>query len=198
MTGDLNDLLVEENPYNNVFKAFINDPQNYLFVDMEIAEGDEYYWSYPSWPSHLDHILINKPLFDDFENEGSQIETIRLDDYFDSFYQYDQNVSDHRPVAIKIYPENEVGTTEYQTATLSLSNYPNPFNIETTFIIGQRPSNCTLEIYNSRGIKVDQYQIEAFQNAFTWRPENLPGGFYYARIRMGGETGKARKLLLLK
>jgi endonuclease/exonuclease/phosphatase family metal-dependent hydrolase len=186
MTGDLNDLLVEDNPYNNVFKAFINDPENYLFVDMEIAEGGEYNWSYPSWPSHLDHILINKPLFDDFENEGSQVETIRLDDYFDSFYQYDANVSDHRPVAIKIHPDLEVGTIENQTATLNLNNYPNPFYKETTFSIGQRPGICTLEIYNSRGVKVDQHRIEAFQNAITWEPKNLPGGFYYARIRMDG------------
>ena len=198
MTGDLNDLLVEDNPYNNVFKTFINDPENYLFVDMEIAEGGEYNWSYPSWPSHLDHILINKPLFDDFENEGSQVETLRLDDYFDSFYQYEINVSDHRPVAIKIHPDLEVGTIENQTATLNLSNYPNPFYRETTFSIGQRSGICTLEIYNSRGIKVDQYRIEAFQNAITWDPKNLPGGFYYARIIMGGETGEPRKLLLLK
>jgi endonuclease/exonuclease/phosphatase family metal-dependent hydrolase len=198
MTGDLNDLLVEDNPYNNVFKAFINDPENYLFADMEIAEGGEYYWSYPSWPSHLDHILINKPLFHDFENESSQIETIRIDDYFDSFYQYEINVSDHRPVAIKIHPDFEVGTIEKQISTLSLSNYPNPFYKETTFSIGQRPGKCTLEIYNSRGIKVDQCQVEAFQNSFTWVPENLPGGFYYARIRTGGKTGESRKLLLLK
>ena len=198
MTGDLNDLLVEDNPYNNVFKTFINDPENYLFVDMEIAEGGEYNWSYPSWPSHLDHILINKPLFDDFEHEGSQVETLRLDDYFDSFYHYEINVSDHRPVAIKIHPDLEVGTIENQTARLNLSNYPNPFYKETTFSIGQRPGICTLEIYNSRGIKVDQHRIEAFQNAITWEAKNLPGGLYYARIRMDGETGKARKLLLLK
>jgi len=198
MTGDLNDLLVEDNPYNNVFNAFINDPENYLFVDMEIAEGGEYNWSYPSWPSHLDHILINKPLFDDFENEGSQVETLRLDDYFDSFYQYEINVSDHRPVAIKIHPDLEVGTIENLTAALYLSNYPNPFDNETTFSIGQKPGKCTLEIYNSRGIKVDQHQVEAFQNTFTWRPKNLPGGIYYARIRMDGETGAFRKLLLLK
>ena len=57
LLGDLNDILTDS-PQNNIFNSFINDTTNYLFVDMDIAINSSSNWSYPSWPSHLDHILI--------------------------------------------------------------------------------------------------------------------------------------------
>ena len=60
------------------------------------------YWSYPSWPSHIDHILVNKKLFDEFENNASTVTTIELEDYFpNGWADYDEFISDHRPVAWK-------------------------------------------------------------------------------------------------
>ena len=63
MLGDLNDDLADDQQ-DNVFITFIDSPEAYRFTDMEIAEGPEYNWSYPTWPSHLDHILITNELFD--------------------------------------------------------------------------------------------------------------------------------------
>ena len=97
--GDLNDDIAEDSP-NNVFQEILDDSANYYFVDLEIAQGSSSEWSYPNWPSHLDHILITDELFDDFNN--SQVETIKIDNYLNGgWYEYDQNISDHRPVAIK-------------------------------------------------------------------------------------------------
>ena len=99
--GDLNDSLID-NPNNNVFQMFLDDSENYLFTDMEIAQSSSNQWSYPSWPSHLDHILITNELFDN----NSYVEVIRIDDFFEGgFSQYDQNISDHRPVALKLSVE---------------------------------------------------------------------------------------------
>ena len=99
--GDLNDILTDALE-NNVFQMIINDSENYLFADMEIAEGSSTDWSYPTWPSHLDHILITNELFDDLDN--SDIQTIKIDEYLDGGWnEYDQNISDHRPVALKLY-----------------------------------------------------------------------------------------------
>ncbi len=98
LLGDLNDNLTDSYS-DNVFKMFLNDSDNYLFADYEIAQGSISDWSYPSWPSHLDHILITNELFDVFEI----IETVRIDYFMDGgFNDYNQNISDHRPVAIKI------------------------------------------------------------------------------------------------
>jgi endonuclease/exonuclease/phosphatase family metal-dependent hydrolase len=100
--GDLNDILTDDYD-NNVFQTIMEDPANYTFTDMEIAEGSSSNWSYPNWPSHIDHIFITNELFDIFGNDVSICETIRIDDYMNGgFWEYDQNISDHRPVALKL------------------------------------------------------------------------------------------------
>jgi len=104
--GDLNDILTDAMA-NNVFQMIINDNENYLFADMEIAEGSSVDWSYPTWPSHIDHILITNELFDELEN--ANIQTIKIDEYLDGgWYEYDQNISDHRPVALKLDFETSI------------------------------------------------------------------------------------------
>ena len=54
----------------------LDDFENYLFTDMDIAQGNSNGWSYPSWPSHLDHILITNELFDN----NPYVEVIRIDE----------------------------------------------------------------------------------------------------------------------
>ena len=100
LLGDLND---ELNDSMNVFQNFINDSTNYKFVDMDLAYGSKANWSYPGWPSHLDHILITNELFDEFDNEGSSVQTIRLEEYFDNGWtEYENYISDHRPVGLRL------------------------------------------------------------------------------------------------
>ncbi len=100
--GDLNDILTDDTE-NNVFQMILNDSENYLFADMEIATGNSSEWSYPWWPSHIDHILITNELFDEFENERSKIQTIKIEEFMDGgFDEYYENISDHRPVALKL------------------------------------------------------------------------------------------------
>ncbi|MDP7028090.1 MAG: hypothetical protein QF380_06765, partial [Candidatus Marinimicrobia bacterium] len=102
LVGDLNDVLTDDLE-NNVFQMILNDPDNYLFADLEIAQGNSENWSYPWWPSHIDHILITNELFDDFNNANSDIQTIKIDDYlYGGFDEYYENISDHRPVALKL------------------------------------------------------------------------------------------------
>jgi len=97
--GDLNDDITEPQA-TNVFWNFIEDTANYLFADLPIAEGLFANWSYPSWPSHLDHILITNELFDEYEN--STVQTILVDHYLEGgWHEYDENISDHRPVGMK-------------------------------------------------------------------------------------------------
>ena len=101
LLGDLNDELTD-NPIHNVFQDFIVDNSNYLFTDMQIAQGNSLDWSYPTWPSHLDHILITNELFADFQNFNSLVSVIRIDDYMGSWSNYENNVSDHRPIGLKL------------------------------------------------------------------------------------------------
>ena len=50
--GDLNDLIRATT--NNVFAPFLDLPNEYVFADMDIAEGPSSGWSFPGCPSHLD------------------------------------------------------------------------------------------------------------------------------------------------
>jgi len=97
--GDLNDDIAEPSQ-NNVFQEVLNDSTHYRFVDLEIAQGNSSEWSFPNWPSHLDHILITDELFNGTNN--LEVQTIKIDEYLDGGWnEYDQNISDHRPVVIK-------------------------------------------------------------------------------------------------
>ena len=98
LLGDFNDLLVDN---YNVFDPFLESPDEYYFVDYYISEDPSMipYWSFPSWPSDLDHILITNEIFN-LEYDAS---TVRIDQiFFNSFSNYDYYISDHRPVGIRI------------------------------------------------------------------------------------------------
>jgi endonuclease/exonuclease/phosphatase family metal-dependent hydrolase len=93
--GDLNDEIDGSSEPTNVFWSFVSDPSNFEFADMSIALGSPLWWSYPSWPSHIDHIIISDELFS------------RLDDAsvfkVDACYSpYSDIISDHRPLYIRL------------------------------------------------------------------------------------------------
>jgi endonuclease/exonuclease/phosphatase family metal-dependent hydrolase len=93
--GDFNDEIYgipdDENPFLN----FLNDTENYEFADMALAQSDKSDWSYPNWPSHIDHILITNELFD----QASETVTVSYDGCYDEYFDM---VSDHRPLIIKL------------------------------------------------------------------------------------------------
>lgn len=97
LVGDLNDK-INDPQYQNVFWNFISDPTHFEFIDMAIANGSNYWWSWGDGSSHLDHILISNELFSMVEN----VSTIRLQDYFDDGWdEYYDYISDHVPVAAR-------------------------------------------------------------------------------------------------
>lgn len=94
MLGDLNDEITGTDYYENPFLNFINDPDNFAFADMHIANGSQLWWSYPSWPSHIDHILITNELF-------SFVDTTIVYKVSPCYSEYSANISDHRPVGVR-------------------------------------------------------------------------------------------------
>jgi endonuclease/exonuclease/phosphatase family metal-dependent hydrolase len=92
--GDFNDLIYSANGDPITFQNFLDDPDNYSFADMDIAMGPSG-WSYPDWPSHIDHILVTNELFDNLSNT----QTLILDDCEAG---YITTVSDHRPVMVSL------------------------------------------------------------------------------------------------
>ena len=108
VVGDWNDILTDPTA-NNVFNSFLNG-SDYLFTDFPIALGSSANFSFPTWPSHLDHILISDELFADFSKPNSELSCIRIDDYMSSWSAYDYNISDHRPVGLKLKVDAVIST----------------------------------------------------------------------------------------
>ena len=195
LTGDLNDL-IEENTQNNVFNCFIDDPENYLFADMELAQGDQNQWSYPTWPSHLDHILITNELFEDFSMFGSEIITLRLDDYFSNWSQYDSKVSDHRPVAIKINSDSFLGEDEF-IITNEFVNYPNPTSRSTIFSFNPiENKNTSISIFNTQGVIIESIKLSVNQTSCNWDASNFPSGIYLAQLVENKKIVAVRKVVV--
>ena len=90
--GDYNDEITDSQNSNSLWPLIAYDAIE--FATDPIANNN-YYASYPSWPSFIDHIAVSTPLFDEL-TIGS-IKTIRVDDYT-GYAFYHNNISDHRPV----------------------------------------------------------------------------------------------------
>ena len=100
--GDFNDSLTDS-AVRNVFQNFLEAPDLYLFADMGIALGPATEWSFPLWPSHLDHILITAPLFPAFEGKTTLVQVVPLHTFLThGLSDYDSLISDHLPVVIKL------------------------------------------------------------------------------------------------
>jgi endonuclease/exonuclease/phosphatase family metal-dependent hydrolase len=94
--GDWNDELTDATA-DNVFQVFLNDTATYRFLTLPQAQGGEY--TFIPFQSMLDHALITT----DMETElgAGDADILELDQSVDG---YSTNVSDHRPVLIKLKP----------------------------------------------------------------------------------------------
>ncbi len=102
VVGDWNED-IENNNSGQSFWNFISNSEDYQFADMTIAEGNSYNWSYPTWPSHIDHILLTDELFEFFNHGASDVQTLLVDEYLEGGWsEYDAILSDHRPVVLKL------------------------------------------------------------------------------------------------
>ena len=101
--GDWNDRLTDPSA-NNVFQPLLDAPDFYRFTDLDLAsDSNRTEWSFPTYPSHLDHILINRPLFPSLQADGAHTETLRIDAVLpNGLWEYVHYVSDHRPVGITL------------------------------------------------------------------------------------------------
>jgi len=184
--GDLNDILTDDEP-NNVFQNFLDDSDNYVFADMDIANLPSSNWSYPSWPSHLDHILVTNELFDELENTSTKVECIKLEEYLPGGWStYDSDISDHRPVALSFTPNISVGLDKLSDSQFSFGTYPNPVSSSTRFQFETLRSNGQIKIYDALGREADQIQFSSGNSEIIWNAERYPAGIYVAHLMVDG------------
>lgn len=191
--GDMNDVITDDDE-DNVFLNVLNDTENYYFADLEIANGSEIHWSYPSWPSHLDHILITNELTDELNKSGSICQTIEIDEYIDGgWWFYEENISDHRPVGIKLVID-EVSGIKHREA-ISLKCYPNPVSDKTVFEFissdGGRISVCALT-----GKEIQSINILPNTTKYNWDTNSLKSGIYIVKFITNNEQVSTLKVII--
>lgn len=181
LLGDLNDDITEPES-KNVFQAFINDVDNYQFADMDIATGSNKDWSYPSWPSHLDHILISGELINRFDRGKGSVKTIKLDEFFDGgFSAYDENITDHRPVVIKL---PYIKTTSIkQNELIKMECYPNPASNNICFNLTNLNEDAIIDIFNLSGSKIETIIYPKENQLVEWNVTSLKNGLYIAFVK---------------
>ena len=192
--GDLNDLITDQ-PNSNVFQPILNDPSNYAFADNAIAIGPSSNWSYPTWPSHLDHFIITNELFYETQNNGSYVQTLKLESEFAAGWSsYEAIVSDHRPVAMKIFPDMIGEQAEIIDGGYNLTIYPNPSNGDVHFTLGNPMDEGSILIYAANGTLITDARCTG---KFTWETQGIVSGIYYATLTIGNTIIKHQRIILL-
>jgi len=184
LVGDLNDLIAE-NSSKNVFQPFIDFPSKYKFADLDIALGSFANWSFPNWPSHLDHILITNELYDAFDATDTEVRTIKVDQFLiGGLNQYDNQISDHRPVGIALNA-GIVSSAENGILEKTMSVFPNPtadqFHITGTNL----QDNISVNLFSSLGSTYSINQINRINNKLSFDISFLPAGMYFVHITNG-------------
>ncbi len=197
LLGDLNDSL-SDTPQNNTFQLFFDDSTNYLFADYQIALGTSNDWSFPNWPSHLDHILITNELFDEFNNLSSEIQTIKIEQYLSGGWpEYDTNISDHRPVALKLTIEDNLDLSTFTKDETAFVNYPNPFSLETQFSFKASTEQREIQIFNLSGQKITTLKIPNGASSLIFNSQTLSQGIYIAKLVSNNKDIATKKLVLI-
>ena len=133
--------------------------------------------------------------------------------YFGIYNEQDDNtIMSHESV---IYESNQVvgspenpiiytleeGITNVVDSKITINNYPNPFNPETTFKYNiSEPGIVTLAIYNLKGQLVDVLVNEYQQKdnySITWDAADCGSGLYFYKLQSKGNT-IIKKCMILK
>lgn len=188
MVGDLNDILTDDAD-DNVFLPFINNP-DYQFADQYIAQGPVDNWSYPGWPSHLDHLLLTDEVVADWEATDEFTETIKIEDHMGGWWNYETDISDHRPVGVRLLPDpSAVNLLEPQITELEI--FPVPSAGKVTFRnVG---IGSTVRIYNAVGQVI--WQEVNDRTLFSVDIET-GSGIYVATVE--GDLKFSRKQLVIR
>ncbi|MDA3853389.1 MAG: T9SS type A sorting domain-containing protein [Bacteroidales bacterium] len=181
VVGDFNDVLEDEEE-NNVFMPFINDSVNYIFADRRFSYGSSADFSYPSWPSDLDHILITNELFG-----RSTTQVIKVDDVT-GWSAYNADISDHRPVGLKVALEQgttlltEVEKNELREITINPNPVAGVFTVEGL----SRQENSTVILYNINGQEL-QYQTSKGVMSLSIDLNSYSSGVYFLQVKEGAQ-----------
>jgi hypothetical protein len=153
-------------------------------------------------------IEVTEFVLDDIENARPFTQyRLRLaidmdeDQYVDAlFFKTSDTSMDLKPYVIYIIEENSnISNEQLPDNQIYLSNYPNPFNPETTisFKISCRDTkDAEIVIYNIKGQIIETFSLNSAHNSIIWNADGLSSGIYLYEITVGIQTATGKCLLL--
>ena len=194
LLGDLNDELTDASVHN-VFQPFFDLPNEYTIVDQNIATGSSSNWSYPAWPSHLDHIIITNELFQSFNHLNTSVSTIRIDDYLpNGFSDYDADISDHRPVGLKLFLDSNILSTSEFKAAQYFHLFPNPSSSFVNIFLNAELFNFSIIVSNIYGQPIRSYTLFGTTPKIQINVSDMAPGVYYITAQKGHLILETKKI----
>lgn len=194
--GDLNDRLMlsiyagATSPYAN----FRLDDENYHFGTLSLELAGINTWcgnASCTSGSTIDHVLITKPLFDDYVWDS----TARYDALLANIPSYRHTTSDHVAVysLFDFFNSTDLESEGAPTSFALSAPYPNPFREHTTLSYTlPRASQIRLEVFDALGRRVTVID-EAARPAGTHEARLASGGFapglYLIRLTVSADGG---------
>jgi hypothetical protein len=87
---------------------------------------------------------------------------------------------------------------EIPKTVIQLSNYPNPFNPETTISFSIKENETgTLTIFNVLGERILREEFDAGFHKYTWNADGLASGVYFYKLT-SSTTNMTRKMIMMK
>ena len=174
-----------------------NAPLTVNFTDLSQNEPTNFYWDFNN-----DGIFDSNEQNPTYTYEDAGVYRVYLYESKDGYYPDAEIKNDY----ILVNPTN-VNDNELQITDYKLSNYPNPFNPETTIsfnLTQKKPAK--IEIYNLKGQKVKELMINDEKlgiNKITWNGKDDSGkavgsGVYFYGLNVNGKVGAVKKCVLMK
>ena len=113
-------------------------------------------------------------------------------------YEYDQDISDHRPVALKIFADSNLQTTDEMMAASFFTNSPNPIKTETNFTFKSKLDVDRIEIYTTKGQRISSLNIDKNQSSIPFNTSHLANGTYFANLISNNIAIASKKIVILK
>jgi hypothetical protein len=143
----------------------------------------------------------------DFNVDNSGYHDGQLD-FTVQVYNLAGNYEEFIDLVIPYSPATSNQDNVVESRNITLGNYPNPFNPETTISFNlENPDNAIIEIYNSRGQIIKQFEQHDFRQdtkgySVIWngrdeRQNSVASGIYFYKLSQGTYT-HTRKMVLLK
>jgi hypothetical protein len=126
--------------------------------------------------------------------------------YLDSFLTIEPDSTTYVEFCTN-YNQSSVGNHDISSpSSHHLSNFPNPFNPSTVIsfnLTTEITGNIEIQIFNSKGQKINQFSIFNNQSSISWDGTNLigkscPSGVYFYKLVSHGKELAVNKMLLLK